>query len=498
VTASAFSVAGALWEGRRRWATPGAMAQALDPGSTIQTPALDAIDAALVDVAEGRCERLIITMPPQEGKSQRISRRFPLWLLADVNPDLRLGIISFEHGMARRWGKAIRNDIKTHASLLKISLQGDSQAADEWIVAGHEGSMYCTGISGALTGRPLDGLIIDDPIKDAKQAASETYREDAWAWWDMVGQARLSPDGWCVLMQTRWHEDDIAGRLLAREPGDWRVLNIPALADHDPNAGQTDPLGREPGEWMRSVRRPQAKREAKWARLQGRSPRTFNAQYQGHPAPDDGDILQRGWWQFYDAAPWVRRDDGAHILLGHWDEVIQSWDMAFKDTDGSDYVVGQVWARRGVDVFLVDQVHDRLSFTETCRALRVLTAKWPQAVAKLVEDKANGTAVINALSKMVPALIPVEPDGGKEARARAVSPFVQGHNVFLPDPEIAPWVGEFIDEAAAFPNGTHDDQVDAFSQALNRLLLDPLLASDEIFGAEDFDEELADRYSSQY
>jgi len=493
-----FAAAAEQWAGRktRRWATPGAMAVELDPRTTIQTKALDVIDEHLVDVANGVCERLLITMSPQEGKSERVSRRFPTWLLADVNPDLRLGIASYEHRTARRWGRAIRNDIRTH-NQLRLQIKDDTAAADEWSLDGHDGSVYCVGIGGALTSRPLDGLVIDDPVKDAKQAASQVYRDDNWDWWETVARARLAPGGWVVCIETRWHEDDLGGRFIVREKGDWRVLNIPAFADHDPNKGESDPLGRQPGEWLQSTRRPQAKREAQWAKIKDRSPRTFNALYQGRPAPDDGDILQRGWWQFYDQAPWVRRDDGSHILLGAWDEVIQSWDMAFKDTDGSDYVVGQVWARRGVDVYLLDQVHDRLSFTETCRALRQLSAKWPQAIAKLVEDKANGTAVINSLSKMVPALIPVEPDGSKEARARAVSPFVQGANVFLPDPEIAPWVGEFIDEAAAFPNGTHDDQVDAFSQAVNRLLLAPLLDG-RIFEAEDLDPELADFGISAY
>jgi predicted phage terminase large subunit-like protein len=133
-----------------------------------------------------------------------------------------------------------------------------------------------------------------------------------------------------------------------------------------------------------------------------------------------------------------------------------------------------VWARRGGDVFLLDQVRERMSFTDTVHAFLGLTARWPQAALKLVEDKANGPAVISALARKVPGIVPVEPDGSKLARASAVAPFVEAGNVWLPDPQLAPWVMELVEEATGFPNGAHDDQVDALSQALNRMLLMPI------------------------
>jgi predicted phage terminase large subunit-like protein len=143
-----------------------------------------------------------------------------------------------------------------------------------------------------------------------------------------------------------------------------------------------------------------------------------------------------------------------------------------------------------MELFLLDQVHDRLSFTATCAALREMAAKWPQATLKLVEDKANGTAVINSLSRQVPGLIPVEPDGSKEARARAVTPFIEAGSIYLPAPEVCPWVGDFIQEHSGFPNGSHDDQVDACTQAINRMLLAPILAGTLIVDATELDDEL--------
>jgi len=161
------------------------------------------------------------------------------------------------------------------------------------------------------------------------------------------------------------------------------------------------------------------------------------------------------------------------------DAVLASWDMAFKDTDASDYVVGQVWAQQGADIYLLDQVRGRWDFPETLRQVRQLAVKWPDALLKIVEDKANGTAVLAQLRHTVPGLVAETPTESKPARAQAVAPLVEARNVHLPSPELAPWVGAFIDECAAFDNGAHDDQVDAMSQALKRMVILPLFADDE-------------------
>jgi predicted phage terminase large subunit-like protein len=490
MTLSAWEAAARLFEPQAgpRWATPGQLAVHLDP-RTRQTPALDLIDAAIVETAATPDGRLIISMPPQEGKSQRTSRRTPLWKLQQ-DPETRIAICSYEMGVARRWGRAIRDDITTHGPKLGLAVRDDLSAQHEWQLHGHDGGVYSVGIGGALTGRPVDLLIIDDPIKDREQADSPTYRDRVWDWWLEVGSTRLAPGAPVIVILTRWHEDDLAGRLLGAEDGHlWRVVNIPAQADHRPEQGEADPLGRAPGEFMLSAR---GRTVAQWEAIKVRSGgRTWTALYQGRPAPAEGGTFKRDWWREYTSPRWIERPDGT-CWVPNADEVVCSWDMAFKDLTSSDYVVGQVWARYGLQVYLLDQIHERLSFVETCKAVRQVAAKWPQATRKFVEDKANGTAVINQLARTVPGLIPVEPDGSKEARAAAVSPFVEAGSVFLPAPELAPWIAGYIDEHAAFPAGTHDDQVDGTSQALNRLLLNPILNGDHIIGAEDLDAELAD------
>lgn len=467
------------------WDTPGAMATALDR-ATIQTPALELIDDRLAKVAAGDIERLIINMPPQEGKSERTSRRFPLWLL-HRNPNLRIGIVSYGHSVAQRFGRRIRDDLKNHPEL-GLRLSDSSQRQDEFELLGYRGGLVCVGIQGSLTSRPIDVLIIDDPYKDAKQADSKAWKQTVENFWREVALPRLAPGAPVVLIQTRWREDDMAGWLSSEFADEWEVLNIPARADHDPSKGETDVLGREPGEFMISAR---GRSDSDWEKkIREVGSRSWNALYQGRPSPSDGTIFKRDQWRWYDQPQWVEREDGVRIPLG-FDELLLSWDLTFKGTEGTDLVVGQVWGRRGADAYLLDQVRGRWDFAETCHRFRALAARWPHALLKLVEDKANGPAVISSLGRIVPGIVPVEPDGGKEARAAAVSPLVESHNVYLPSPELAPWVEALVDEAAGFPTATHDDQVDALTQALNRLILQPLLTG-EVFDVDDFDDELAE------
>lgn len=456
-----------------RWATPGELAYYLDP-RTRRTPALDLIDSLLVKAFHTPDARIIISMPPQEGKSQRASRRFPLWALLQ-NPNLRVAVASYESNVARRWGRAIRDDIMSNETDLGLSVRGDLAAQHEWQLDGYEGGVYTAGVGGALTGRPVDLAIIDDPIKDRLQADSETFRARAWDWWTDVMSTRLAPGAPVILILTRWHHDDLAGRLLAAEDGHlWTVLNIPAEADHDPAKGEADALGRVPGEFMLSAR---SRTRRQWEAIKIRSgPRTWGSLYQGHPSPQSGGLFPNDWAR-YETAIWIEHSDGSRwIPTGSRDiELAQSWDMTFKDTAGTDYVVGQVWLRDGVNAYLLDMIRARLSFTGTLEAVRSLSARWPQALAKFVEDKANGPAVINALNRTVPGLIPVEPEGSKIARAAAVSPFTHSQNVILPSAELLPNVEALLEEARAFPHGEHDDTIDAMSQALNRLMLMPLL-----------------------
>lgn len=440
--------------------------------NSVQTPALDLIDAELETLVSTPGGRLIISMPPQEGKSVRCSKVLPVAVLKR-NPDLRIIMGSYGHDLARRNSRSARDAIISHPEL-GLRVRADVSAQNEWQLEGHDGGVYAAGVGTALTGRPGDFVIIDDPVKDREEADSEVMRERAWNWLTDTVYSRLSKDAPVLVIMTRWHDDDLVGRILkAPDAHRWRVVNIPAQADHDPGKGEVDPLGREPGEFMESAR---GRTREQWEqRKVAAGSRGWNALYQGRPSPAEGGLFKRSWWKFFDYDLWLSYPNGMRYVPGDDVELCMSVDCAFKDLATSDFVVLQVWMRRGAHVFLLDQVRERLSFTDTCVSIRTLAGKWPQAVAKYVEDKANGPAVMNALHKTVPGLIPVEPEGSKAARAAAVTPYVEAGNVWLPAPELAPWVDGFVEELAAFPTGSNDDQVDATSQALNRLLLAPWL-----------------------
>ena len=471
---------------RRRWATPLDLAAELNP-RTVRTPALERIAQAVADTIATPDGRLIVTMPPQEGKSTLVAQDTPAWALHD-QPDTPVVVASYGQGLAIRNGRAIRRRIENNPGLLGLHIAPDNGAVHDWTLAGHQGGVLSVGIGSGLTGRPAGLLVIDDPIKDRKEADSETYRNAVWDWWLDVAATRLAPGAPVIVILTRWHEDDLAGRLLAAEDGRlWRVLNIPAEADHNPEAGESDPLGRQPGEFMESARRRTA---AQWQAIKTRSgARTWASLYQGRPAPAEGALFKRDAWRRYMEPLWFDRPDGTRwVPLSDGEQIAQSWDMAFKGTDASDYVVGQVWLKRGVNAYLLDMVRRRMTFTDTLQAVKALSARWPQASAKFVEDKANGTAVIDMLSRSVGGLIPVEPEGGKVARANAVAPFQAAGNLHLPDPELLPNVDELVEEAAGFPAGRHDDAVDAMTQAINRLLISPLfLDADVVEDPEDAD-----------
>ena len=445
-----------------RYPSPHDLAKALEP-RTVLTPALRLLDRHLLEVAEGRCKRLIWSMPPQEGKSQRVSRTFPGWLLAR-NPDLRIAIASYELGTARRWGRAIRNDIQSNTNIFGLRVRNDTAAAQEWQIQDHAGGVYSVGIGGALTGRPVDVLIIDDPIKGRAEAESPVFRERAWDFWTDTARTRFGPSTAVIVVLTRWHQDDLAGRLLkADEPyGEWTYVNVPAECE-----SVDDPLGREIGEFLISARG--RTREDWLATKRDVGARTWTSLYQGRPSPAEGGLFKRDAWRWYQSPKADRHSDGSYHIPNAT-EVIQSWDMTFKDSKNSDFVVGQVWAKIDGEAYLMDQVRARMDFPATCHAVENLTKKWPQAHAKLIEDKANGPAVLALLRSRVPGMIPITPKESKYARASSSAPFVEAGNVWLPSAELCPWIGEFLEECAGFPNAVHDDQVDTMTQALNRLL----------------------------
>ncbi|MFC5775152.1 phage terminase large subunit [Ectobacillus antri] len=393
-----------------------------------------------------KVQYLAFNLPPRHGKSMTITETFPSYFLGHF-PDDRVIELSYGTNFAERFGKKNREKVELYANeLFGVELNKRSSSSTDWDIEGTRGGMISRGILAGVTGQGADLMIIDDPIKNREEADSETYREKIWLEWIDSLSTRLHPGAICILILTRWHEDDLQGRLLNpeyAEPLPWQVYNLPLEAE------QNDLLGRAQGEPL-------------WPERYGidfieerkRYPQSFNALYQGRPTSQEGNLLKRDWWQYYDTLPELAIE-------------LISVDAAFKDEDDNDYVAVQVWGKSGANVYLKDSVKARMNFPTTLQTIRNMVRKHPNAHVKLVEDKANGSAIISMLQREIGGMIPVNPQGGKVARVNAISAYIEAGNVYLP--RQAEWVHDFVEECASFPKGKNDDQVDCMSQALNRL-----------------------------
>ena len=443
----------------RRWATPGEMAVALDP-TTIQTPALDVIDRELVALADGDIDRLMVFMSPQEGKSVRVSHRFVEWLL-EHDPDLRVAIVSYADEMARRWGSDIKLDAQSFNGDddtidLGLRLRADSRAAGRWQIDGRKGGVYCVGVAGALTGKPVDVLVLDDPIKDLEQAQSATYRERAWRFWQAVAVPRLGPGSRVVLVQTRWHENDMAGRLLEQDPGRWRVVSIPAVAESD-----DDPLGRRPGEAMQSAR---GNRD--WAKIRSDvGEYVWAALYQQRPAPADGGLFKRSGLRH-----WTKGAEQRLLLAGRTVDLRDCWrfvtvDLAASTKTSADYTAAAVWAI-GVDgdLIMLDGIRERMDPAGHWPAVRALRERWSADVV-FVESRMFGTTLVYEAGRAGVPVQELHADTDKVTRALPATARADSARLwFPPEDRFSTW-GDWRDELLAFPNGTHDDCVDVVAYA---------------------------------
>lgn len=422
-----------------------------------RAPHLDLICEILGKVERGLLSRVILSLPPRHGKSMSVTETFPSWFIGKY-AERRVIEVSYGAGLAKKFGRANRRKIEEFgAELFNVHVSQENRSVTDWGIRGARGGMISAGIDGAITGEGADLLIIDDPIKNRKEAESETYRKRIWEEWQDTLLSRLHPGAAVVIIMTRWHENDLVGQILHEDiDKEWTLVNLPAIAEKD------DILARPLGAplW------PDHGFDEKWAEKTKKSvgSRTWESLFQGRPTVADGSIFLREWWRYYNSLPPV------------FDEIVLSWDMAFKDHDDSDFVVGQAWGKIRADRYLLDQVRGRMNFPKTLRAVVEFKNKWPSAQRILIEDKANGPAVISTLQRDIQGVIPVEPEGGKIVRAHAVTGQIESGNVFLPSKAIAPWIDDFINEMTAFPNGANDDQVDAATQALTNLAEDDALA----------------------
>ena len=397
---------------------------------------------------------LIIECPPQHGKSMTVSESLPSWYLGR-HPTENIILASYDSDFAERFCRKNKEKIKSCGrNLFGIEI-GAIDRAGEFELGNGKGRMISRGIMSGITGNPANLIIIDDPVKNQQEADSTAYRNRVWSEWQAALKSRLAAKGKVVVIMTPWTDDDLAARIIRSEKN-VQLIRLPVEAE------ENDPLGRDVGESLC----PELGKDDQWltdfkvsyiSDPQG-GQRAWTALYQCSPRQEDGNLVQRSWWKYYD--PEEQIPFGTEII---------SVDASFKGDDSSDYVSIQVWGKRAQDYYLRYCLNKHLNFPDTVEAIKTIYRLFPRARTVLIEEAANGPAIIQTLQREM-FIIPVTPLGGKISRVNAISPAIESGHVFLPDPAKAPWVSDYVDQWTAFPNSKYDDMVDATSQALARMI----------------------------
>lgn len=411
-------------------------------------------------VIDGKCNRLILQVPPRHGKSLLASQLLPAaYLLA--HPDRYVGISSYSSELAEGFSRKAREFFKAGGGLLNES----SKAVNAWGTEG-SGGLWAAGVGGAITGRSGHLLIIDDPVKNREDAESTRMMDKLNDWYTSTLYTRLEPQvGAIVVIQTRWSENDMIGQLLENEMNvsekgreNWTIVDLPALYEDEGDRpilpahceAITD-WREEPGEPLCPQRYGQDDLERIREAVGSRD---FASLYQQRPAPEGGNMFDPSWWQYY----------SHDTPLPVFQRVMLSVDATFTATSKSDYVVGAVVGQAGSQFYVLDLVREKLDVIGTMAMIGRMYQKH-QLSGTVIELAASGYAVYQMLEKKVPGLIGFRPEKSKESRAAGCVPVVEAGNVYLPSS--ATWLDAFISEFSLFPASKNDDMVDALVMAVN-------------------------------
>ena len=428
----------------------------LEPGTTFRENWHNhALAHQLTLVTSGGTTRLIVNVPPRSGKSISVTVAYTAWMLGR-DPTLKIMCLSYSGELAREHALNFRTIVESdwyRRVFPAVKFQKRRNRIMEMVTAAH-GGRFASGLGGSVLGRGADLIIIDDPIK-AQDALSEAERRRVNLFYDNTLYTRLNQKtrGAIIIVMQRLHEDDLVGHVLPKEA--WEVLSIPAIEIEDQEY-RTGPepwevYQRQQGELLYAEREPQEVLDQARRNLGSMN---FSAQYQQNPMPADGNVIKREWLRYYEAAP-------------HFDVIMVSWDTASTLEETADYSVGTVWGLKDNMIYLLDVVRGRFEFPDLRRKIEE-THQRHGAQATLIEDTDTGRAILQELRRHGSCRpIMWSPRYDKQARLLAQSPKFEAGQVLLP--REAPWLADYMKELLAFPNATHDDQVDSTSQALNWL-----------------------------
>lgn len=436
--------------------TPALFAITASRGRWQAAPHLLMLSDKLTQIANGNLKRLMVFMPPRHGKSQMISEYYPAWYLGR-HPDKRIILTSYEADFAATWGWKARNVFEEFGpAIFGLSVRGDSSARNRWDIVDHVGGMNTAGVGGAITGKGADLLIIDDPVKNAEDADSELKQYKAWDWYQSTAYTRLAPGGSIILIMTRWNPQDLGGILLKEmETGgeQWDVLKLPAIAE------ETDLLGRKAGEPLWPTRYPIESLENIHGTV---SAYWWAAMYQQSPYARTGKVFKRQDFKIVDG--------GAPRNASQ----VRFWDLAAtEESKGKDpdWTAGCLMCEQGGQYWIKDMVRVRADAAEVEAIIKQAAQMDGKETRIFMEQEggASGKSLISYYAREILrgyAFVGVSSTGSKPVRAQPLAAAVSNGNVHI---LLAGWNAAFLDEAEQFPNGAHDDQVDAASQAFNLL-----------------------------
>lgn len=442
---------------------------------------------------------LLISVPPRHGKTYTLTETLPAWYLGK-HPADNVIIAGYEGTFAESFSRRNRDKFNEYTTqVFDVQPNPNVQGVALWETS-EGGRCRAAGLKGGITGYGAELFIIDDPIKNQEQAQSETVLSKIHDEMGPSVQSRVHPGGKLIVIQTRWTENDVIGYVQTHwSEYVWKYINLPCECE-DP---EHDPLGRQLGdaligEHLGDVDVPQRVRNDNvWLKSKkvlvcaGEGEYVWNALYQGHPTAQQGNLFKDEWWQLYSRQK-VRPEDFDYMCL--------SVDATFKKTETSDYVAIELWGLRQNHAYLYSLVNKRMGFTETLTRIKQYTKQYPTIDELIIEDKANGSAIIDSLrySDGIPPIVGVNPLGGKYSRAQAVSPFVATLAVHVPEDFTEAEAREiehdqkgyvpphklFIEQHSKFPYMAHDDMVDACTQALSRLI--KLVTGEEALPAKNY------------
>lgn len=401
------------------------------------------------DKKRGRL-KVLISVPPQHGKTATITNTLPSWYVGR-NPTRSAILTAYNAEMGEKFNDANRKKIREFGKEVFGVTISDSQDNKGLFELTSGGSIMGVGIQGGITGNGGDIIVVDDPYKNGLEANSPATRkiiEDMFR--DSVLTRLRGKGNALIVIHTRWHEADLIGTYCKQDG--WLYINIPCICENE----KKDPLHRKKGETLCPELGFDAQKIAEIRKNIGE--KLFQALYQGHPFIDGGEIFTRKMINFYTKA----------TLPENFDEVVMSCDLSFGGTKKSnDPCAIQVWGRVGANHYLLKRIKKRLTFNEMCDTIKIVSASFPTCRRKIVEKKANGQAIIDSLNNVVGGFEPYDPKmNDKQSRANSVTPYLESGNVWLPDKTLDPTIDEMVDEMMKFPNGEHDDEVDAMTQYL--------------------------------